>query len=223
MHPAMITACVQLKSDRCIFNSISWIAIYEPHILSLAPLLLAFSAKTRDHNGRKEATSPSGSTGISIHARPLGLRPYSETRKEAARIAGERVRAREGRGEKGVHICMPSHSLTAVRTDNSRVLFLRSSTGGIGIQRGKWKRISLLPPPYQWWRARDEFLVHFYFFLSPTCFPTTLSFQPSPHCFLFPIGASRPLLPNSALFPLTPPTSESLSRLFKLSRLQTLD
>lgn len=105
--------------------------------------------------------------------RPSGVQVYSSTRGLWARRDEERSYENRGRkseneteGEKGVYICMPSRSLTAVRTDNSRVLFLRSSTGGIGIQHGKWKRISPVPPPpYTDGDARDEFLVHFYFFL----------------------------------------------------------
>lgn len=101
----------------------------------------------------------------------------------------ERKRGRrEAWGRKGVRICMPSRSLTAVHTDNSHVLFLRFSTGGIGIQRGKWKRIS--PPrslprvaPRQWRGDTTNFSSTF------TRFLFRFKFQP----FL------------RALFPLLPP------------------
>jgi len=50
--------------------------------------------------GRKEATSPSGNTGISIHAKSLGW-SYSGARKEAMTIARKRVGVRKGRGREG--------------------------------------------------------------------------------------------------------------------------
>lgn len=128
------------------------------------------------------------------------------------RIARERVRA--SKGEKGVHICMSSRSLSAVRTDNSRVLFLRSSTGGIEIQHGKWKRISLVPPVVPMTARATNFSSTFtpsFSGLQVLAF-LTLSL---PHCFLLPHLPHRrvaPLLPNNTLFPLATSTSESLLR-----------
>lgn len=119
---------------------------------SFSSPFVGFLRKTWERNGRKEATSPSGSTGISNHARPLGS--ALQRSKERSYENREGKSEKHERGEKGVRICMPSRSLTAVRIDNSRVLFLRSSSGGIGIQRGKWKRISPVPPPHRWRRAR---------------------------------------------------------------------
>lgn len=85
----------------------------------------------------------------------------------------ERGRERAGetkeRGERGAHLHAEPQSDCGAHRQLARFVLLRFSTGGIGIQRGKWKRISPRPlprvAPRQW--RRDEFLVHFYPFPIP--------------------------------------------------------
>lgn len=139
---------------------------------------------------------------------------FGLTAKQGKKLRESREKeCKRERGEKGVHICMPSRSLTAVRTDNSRVLFLRSSTGGIGIQRGKWKRISSVPPAVPMATRATNFSSTF-----TSSFPSSqvlsyyLKFQPSRALFPFPHRRVAPFLPNNMLFPLATSTSESLLR-----------
>lgn len=148
--------CVPCR-DQCIFNFISW---FTNGTYTNFPFRRLSPQEPETTIEEKKPHHPSR---IQVYSREVFLDLALQEKKRELR--GKECGRRR---EKGVHICMPSCSLTAVCTDNSCVLFLRFSMPvalGFSVESENgflpFSRHHAVPMATR----ATNFSVHFYFFL----------------------------------------------------------
>lgn len=178
---------------------------------SFSSPFVGFLRKTWERNGRKEATSPSGSTGISNHARPLGSALQRSKGRSYENREGKSEKHERG-GERGAHLHAEPQSDCGAHRQLTRFVpsFLkRRHWDSAWKVKTDFSRSPVAPMATRATNFSSTF-TPFFLRLAGARLSYYLKFQPSPALFPFPHRRVASLLPNNTLFPLATPTSESL-------------
>lgn len=193
---------IQLRSDRRIFNFIGWITIYEPHVQALAPFCrlspqnLRPQWKKRSHVALREYryTHPRKVFGLGLIAEQ-GKKLWQSQRREWERERGRRRgRTFACRATVWLRCASTTHAFCSFVPQPAALEFsVESENGFLSFSRRA-------PIATRATNCSSTFTPSFP--RACRCSPFLLpSFSLPPHCFLFPIGMSRPLpLTNNTLF-----------------------